>query len=182
MLVSEETRSYITILGVKSSTVLLFRGRHQPLECFLLQIYCISLNLKTFKYRSRIFVVPSHGYYCPCRCPGISRWYAMSGYFDDWKVRHVFMMTSSNGNIFRVTGLCEGNSPVTGEFPSQRPVMRSFGVFFDLRLNERLSKRSRRWWFQKPSCSLWRHYNVSPAYLAISDSVSHLWTKWRHLK
>ena len=33
-----------------------------------------------------------------------------------------------------------GNSPVTGEFPSQRPVMRSFDVFFDLRLNKRLSK------------------------------------------
>ena len=30
--------------------------------------------------------------------------------------------------------LCEGNSPVTGEFPSQRPVTRSFDVFFDLRL------------------------------------------------
>ena len=44
------------------------------------------------------------------------------------------MMTSSNGNIFRVIGLCEGNSPVTGEFPSQRPVTQSFDVFFDLRL------------------------------------------------
>ena len=30
--------------------------------------------------------------------------------------------------------LCAGNSPVTGEFPAQRPVMRSFDVFFDLRL------------------------------------------------
>ena len=29
--------------------------------------------------------------------------------------------------------LCTGNSPVTGEFPSQRPVTRSFDVFFDLR-------------------------------------------------
>ena len=28
--------------------------------------------------------------------------------------------------------LCEGNSPVTGEFPSQRPVTRSFDVIFDL--------------------------------------------------
>ena len=35
--------------------------------------------------------------------------------------------------------LCAGNSPVTGEFPAQRPVTRSFGVFFDLRLNKRLS-------------------------------------------
>ena len=34
---------------------------------------------------------------------------------------------------------CVGNSPVTGEFPSQRPVTQSFGVFFDLRLNNRLS-------------------------------------------
>ena len=30
---------------------------------------------------------------------------------------------------------CVGNSPFTGEFPTQRPVTRSFGVFFDLRLN-----------------------------------------------
>ena len=31
-----------------------------------------------------------------------------------------------------------GNWPVTGEFPPQRPVTRSFDVFFDLHLNERL--------------------------------------------
>ena len=49
-------------------------------------------------------------------------------------------MTSSNGNIFRVTGQLRGNSAVTGEFTAQRPVTRSFDVFFDLRLNERLSK------------------------------------------
>ena len=36
--------------------------------------------------------------------------------------------------------ICAGNSPVTGEFPVQRPVTRSFGVVFDLRLNKRLSK------------------------------------------
>ena len=34
---------------------------------------------------------------------------------------------------------CAGNSPVTGEFPAQRPVSRSFDVFFDLRPNKRLS-------------------------------------------
>ena len=38
--------------------------------------------------------------------------------------------------------ICAGNSPVPGEFPSQRPVTQSFGVFFDLRLNKRLSKQS----------------------------------------
>ena len=38
--------------------------------------------------------------------------------------------------------LCAGNSPVTDEFPSQRPVMRSFDVFFDMRLNKRLNNNS----------------------------------------
>ena len=55
--------------------------------------------------------------------------------------------------------LCEGNSPVAGEFPSQRPVTRSFDVFFDLCLNKRLNEQSWGWWFQTPSCSLRRHCN-----------------------
>ena len=38
--------------------------------------------------------------------------------------------------------ICAGNSPVPGEFPTQMPVTRSFAVFFDLRLNKRLSKQS----------------------------------------
>ena len=43
---------------------------------------------------------------------------------------------------------CDGNPPVTGGFPSQRPVTRSFGVyvFFNLRMN-------------KPRSKLWRHCN-----------------------
>ena len=56
--------------------------------------------------------------------------------------------------------ICAGNSPVTSEFPTQRPVTRSFDVFFDLRLNKRLSKQSRGWWFETPSCPLWCHCNV----------------------
>ena len=51
--------------------------------------------------------------------------------------------------------LCEGNSPVNNEFPSQRPVMRSFDFFFDLRLNKQLSKQSCRWWFETLSRSFW---------------------------
>ena len=57
-------------------------------------------------------------------------------------------------------GICAGNSPVPGEFPTQRPVTRSFDVFFDLRLNKRLSKQSWGWWFETLSCPLWRHCNV----------------------
>ena len=55
--------------------------------------------------------------------------------------------------------LCARNSPVTGEIPTQRPVTRSFNFFFDLRLNNRLSKHWWGWWFEKPSCPLWRHCN-----------------------
>ena len=44
------------------------------------------------------------------------------------RITLVVMMTSSNGNIFRVTGHLCGNSPVSGEFPAPRPVTRSFDV------------------------------------------------------
>ena len=40
--------------------------------------------------------------------------------------------------------ICAGNSPVTSEFPTQRPVAQSFDVFFDLRPNKRFSKQH--WW------------------------------------
>ena len=42
--------------------------------------------------------------------------------------------------------ICAVNSPVSGEFPAQRQVTRGFDVFFDLRLNKRLSKQSWGWW------------------------------------
>ena len=67
------------------------------------------------------------------------------------------MMASSNGNISALLDLCAGNSPVTVELPSQRPVTRRFDVFFDLRLNKRLCKQSWGWWFETPSRALWRH-------------------------
>ena len=57
--------------------------------------------------------------------------------------------------------ICAGNSPVSGEFPTQRPVTRSCDVFFDLRLNKGLSKQSGGWWFETLSRPLWRHCNVA---------------------
>ena len=64
--------------------------------------------------------------------------------------------------------ICAGNSPVPGEFPTQRPVTRSFDVFFDLRLNKRLRKQPRGWWFETPPCPLWRHRN------------GRYWSPWSH--
>ena len=64
------------------------------------------------------------------------------------------MITSPNGNKKSVLlALCAGNSMVTGEFPSQRPVTLNFDVFFDLCL----SKQPWSWWYETPSRSLWRH-------------------------
>ena len=92
----------------------------------------------------------------------------------------MIMMTSSNGNIFRVTGPLCGEFTGPGEFPTQRPVTRSFDVFFDLRLNKRLSKQPWGWWFEAPSWSLWRQCNVKPAlqgtcHFRILDSIPPLW-------
>ena len=61
--------------------------------------------------------------------------------------------------------LCEGNSPVTGEFPSRRPVMLSFDVFFNLHLNKGLSKQSWGWQFEMPSHPLWCHCNANRDHL-----------------
>ena len=88
---------------------------------------------------------------------------------------HCYMMPSSKGNIFGVTGPLWGNSPVTGEFPTQRPVTRSFGDFFDLRLKQRLSKHSWGWWFETQSRPLWRHCNV-----CFYSVCSCLWSFMHH--
>ena len=68
-------------------------------------------------------------------------------------------MTSSNGDIFRVTG------PLQGEFIGHRWIPLPKGsdaeiwFFLYLRLNKRLSKQTRRWWFETPSCLSWRYFN-----------------------
>ena len=76
------------------------------------------------------------------------------------------MMTSSNGNTFHVTGPLWGESSL-----HKRPVTRSFDIFFDLRLNKRLSKQSRCRWFETSPRSLWRQCNESSS---PSSSWTHL--------
>ena len=90
-----------------------------------------------------------------------------------------FMMTSSNGNFFCVTGPLCGEFTGPGEFPTQRPVTRSFDVFFDLRLNKPLRKHSWGWWFETLSRSLWRHRNdysfVSWPQRRLKHPVAEVW-------
>ena len=87
-----------------------------------------------------------------------------------------FMMTSSNGNIFRVTGhLC-------GEFTGPRWIPHTkasdaelWDVIFDLPLNKRLSKQSWGWWLETLSRPLWRHRNVS--IICFNEEVNSLATR-----
>ena len=71
------------------------------------------------------------------------------------------------GTFSALLAICAGNSPVPGDFPTQRPVTRSFDVYFDLRLNKRLCKQSWGWWFNTLLCPLWRHSNEKRIYTCI---------------
>ena len=58
--------------------------------------------------------------------------------------------------------------------PAQRPVARSFDVFFDLRLNKQMSKQWWGWWFETLSRPLCRHCNDWAAWATL-----HLeWSVW----
>ena len=87
-----------------------------------------------------------------CTLQRITKKLVVFSYYTWW--RHQIETFSA------LLALCEGNSPGTGEFPSQRPVTRGFDAFFALCLNKRLSKQSRRLWFETPLRSIWRHCNV----------------------
>ena len=68
--------------------------------------------------------------------------------------------------------ICAGNSPVTGEYPVQRPVTRSFDALFDLRLKKRLCKQWYSWWLDTPSHPLWCQCNVYISPLVSSKRIA----------
>ena len=99
---------------------------------------------------------------------------AVAKYLLEWKCFYSWWRHQMETFSALLT-LCVGNSPVTGEFPSQRPVTRSFDVFFDLRLNKRLSKQSCSWWFETLWRSLWRHRNVLIRFYEIYFECYNWW-------
>ena len=87
-----------------------------------------------------------------CRLQGRrNRGMAADGWISWWRQMETFSALLALG---------AGNSAIAGEFPSQRPVTRSFEVFFDLRLNQRVIKQWWGWWFETLSCPLWCPCNV----------------------
>ena len=97
--------------------------------------FCLRVKIRTQCAENGLIRIALHG----ATAPSISWW------------RHQMERFSA------LLALCAGNSPVTGEFPAQRPVTRSFDVSFDQCMNKWLSKQSRGWWFETQSWSLWRH-------------------------
>ena len=105
-------------------------------SCIIYWLFCLVIKMSQNDIKKFCQVV-----YQPC-LPRDSAWW-----------RHQMETLSA------LLAIC-GNSPVPGEFPAQRPVTRSFDVFFHLRLNKRLSKQSWGWWFETPASWLWRHCNA----------------------
>ena len=110
-------------------------------------------------------------YCCRCGCVDQQRWLVKTWFHSECGQQgrgleiHVWGRLTGSAwwrqveTLSALLALWEGNPPVTGGFPWQRPVTRRFDIFFNLRLNKRLSKQSRRRWFEMQSWSLLRHYN-----------------------
>ena len=148
------------------SNFLVYRTLACPvLNCLLLHLYIIKADVNDDPNVPNMFVIINPlKWTLPIFDAGLWLLCCVLLWLDaDRFILH--MMTSSNGNIFRVTGHLCGEFTGPGEFPAQRPVARSFDVFFDLCLNKRLSKQSWGWWCETLSRSLWRHRNVNVTWL-----------------
>ena len=108
-------------------------------------VICIDERWKTFKKSIN---------HCLCR-NHFSEW------TDHWSWRRVSWWRHQVETFSALLAICAVNSPITGEFPTQRPVTRNFDVFFDLSLNKRLRKQSWGRWHETSSRPLWlwRHCN-----------------------
>ena len=154
-------------------------------------VFQITLFLEKFVFSMHKYISRTHTYLVKTICALIT-WHAYSIYCPNanqnfWPYSELIagmvyefldqnnMMTSSNGNIFRVTGPLCGEFTGPGEFPAQRPVTRSFDVFFDLRLNKRLSKQPWGWWFETSSWSLRRQCNDKGYHIGLIGDSKARW-------
>ena len=152
-----------------------------------LWIWILIINISDFiwifQYVTRLWRILIswivHPLYCKSNWKYTLFWNGLCGCF--WKL---LALTPSvlghddvtNGNISQIIGPFWGEPPVTGGFPSQRPMTQSFDVFFDLHLKKWLSEQLRRRWFKTSSHSLWCHINEAlrhePFYIISSSSQS----------
>ena len=115
-------------------------------KCNVVRLRYFTVNYNTILHTRRICIAPHK-----CIWPFSKRL---------WTLNRVSWWRHQMKTFSAWLSLCAGNSPVNDGFPSQRTATRSFDVFFDLWLIKRLSKQSRRRWFETPSSLSWRHYSA----------------------
>ena len=99
----------------------------------------------------------------PC---GIDNWLRLLMiYMFCWPSWRHHMETFSS-----LLAICEAKPPV--DSPHKGQWGGSLMVFFVLRLNKRLSKEPRRWWFETPSVALWRHCNAFSTMMTLHPSAA----------
>ena len=147
---------------------------HRRLVCLFSRLYKLTSKHQSPRYK---FVLCSKDYISRLNSTSVTEQYINIwlitwdwkgdpfGYNSRYGIRHDGDLSCTwwrhqLETVSALLAIYAGNSQVTCEFPTQRPVTRSFDVFFDLHLNKRFSKQWWGWWFETPSCSLWRHCNA----------------------
>ena len=150
-------------LSMVFQQVLWHNGIYQQFSIWIHKRYTIDMRIGVFVSFARVQVIANQSQ-CSFKIFDSNHFIAiLLRRFCTWW-RHQMETFSA------LLAICAGDSPVSGEFPTQRPVTRSFDVFFDVRLIKRLSKHSRGWWFGTLSHPLWRHRNeLTPTNRAWSD-------------
>ena len=116
-----------------------------------------------------IYITPENSQK-PSVKPFTTRWHICS--LSDGPVAIVYTWWRHQiETLSALLAICAENSPVPGEFPAQRPVTRGFDIFFELRLNKRLSKQWWGWRFETLSHPLWRHRNEYTALKKLSSKM-----------
>ena len=92
-------------------------------------------------------------------------------FMPPWQTKHDDVIKWKHFSA--LLAICAGNSR-----PAQRPLTRSFDVFFDLRRNKWLSKQWWGWWFETLCRPLWRHCNDN---IRMAHSEYFVcWSLWWH--
>ena len=159
------------LLNKRLAGVLTHRDTHvTSLQCVLLSVKCSMIQACT---GDALAMGIRHGGSYWCYYPSTLSWskvteidWEVFGWIYCTRMREYHLVTPvmtwwrhEMETFSALLAICAGNSPVTGEFHTQRPVKRGFDVSFDLRLIKRLSKQWWGWWFKTSSRPLWRHCN-----------------------
>ena len=141
------------LYGMHTFIVFMFCCEKSPVN-HMVNISVSMLYLLWYTYSFRFCLLCCCCVIVPFLC-GLGRDHNFIVSGGSWYVDNIMMTSSKWNNFPRYWPF------VWGIHRSQRPVTRSFDVFFDLRLNKELSKQWWGWWFETLSCALWRHCNVS---------------------